>query len=279
MPLSFVFFAFLGSISCSLLAFVSCIYTTSYPDPTWLNDYPDHAPCIPIRLTDSSQPLSKTTNTDHMCRNLGCGWGRRRGEGRGQISRFDDCRIRKNRTSRSLFHANATLKSRTRYPNFHKGHHKPYTTPLYTSRANSLTHAQTQHTGHPTGSIDRPSSVPCSCLVHKTRFLDRQGWGVGVGETPNRLRRWIKKEGVSAVSIAWLYLRASFICLQQPRQFFFRYGDEPLIGTRVVPIEEQNFLHVAVSESFDGRTCHESALSLLFSTLLFRSPFPSTVVQ
>jgi len=33
-------------------------------------------PCIPIRSTDSSQQLlSKTMNTNHGCRNLGCGWG------------------------------------------------------------------------------------------------------------------------------------------------------------------------------------------------------------
>ena len=50
-------------------------------------------------------------------------------------------------------------------------------------------------------------------------------------------------------------MRPSFV------NYFFRYGDAPLIGTRIILIEEQNFLQVPVSESFDGRTCHESALS------------------
>jgi hypothetical protein len=67
------------------------------------------------------------------------------------------------------------------------------------------------------------------------------------------------------MSIAWLYLCVLHLSPSAYNSldnfFFFRYGDAPLIGTRIIPTEEQTFIQVAVSESFDGRTCYESALS------------------
>jgi hypothetical protein len=138
-----------------------------------------------------------------------------------------------------------------------------------TRHARSLTRTQAQHT--PPQAIYLDQSIDlllCLVLVLYTRrvsWTDRGG-GVEELETPT-IDLEVDKKGASAVGIAWLYstsARPSLIFvfqrlpLQQPRHFFFQYGNARLIGTRILPIREQNFFQVAVSESFDGRTCHDS---------------------
>ena len=113
------------------------------------------------------------------------------------------------------------MKNSYEIPELPHGRSASHTQRRHTRHARSLTRAQAQHTHN--GSIDRPSSVSCSCLEHKARFLGRK-WGSR--RRPIDLEEWIKKECLPSI-IAWLYLGAR---LQQSRQTFFRYGDAPLIG-------------------------------------------------